>query len=665
MPRAYAKKSDYWERRKTPAILPTLITPPTHPELGEDQMGFDNSPHFTALAALGGGNAAPAADSYKDNWAPTIQETYRYRNIRGGIMPYMQGQGGYYSVGDAISLATLSYFNVSIVRNTLNLLQDFSISPLHIKTSNKTVKSFFTKWFETIGLNNFMAQFFLEYYRSGNVFIYKFNGRIDDDKFAAMKTAFSGAKSPQLPIRYIILNPMQVYLQVGPAFNYTYSKMLSTYELQRLRDPQTPEDIQVLKSFPPEIQKQIKTYAAQPYVYVPLDTERLYYCFYRKQDYEPLAIPMIFPVLNDIEYKLELKKMDMSLARQMEQAFLLVTNGGPKTKEDAGTDPRVLANLNRIFQNQTIGRVLVADYSTKATWTNPDLKDLLGSDKYAQVDKDIHEGLQYMFFGNEKFANSTVKARIFAESLREGRRILLDNFLRPEVKKVCEALGFKNVPTLEFEDIDLSDQAAMQRLIVQMAQLGLLDDQQTFTALKTGVFPDKDDAAEAQKEYAANREKGYYLPLIGASMQDPAPGGGGGGGGMGRPPGKGPAMPNRKPGKIGVSKSHLSQTQIVQNVKAMEELQANVEKALCKKHKLKVLSEAQAKVAYVTAKSIAVNEKPDQWKEAIGTYITEFKEIPAEVGAELDEIGIKYDVDPWLAIVLWRSQIEEPAQSGV
>ncbi len=303
--RSYNKQSSYWTERKAASAAPAMPKQPPVHDLST--AAFDSSPHFTAVAACGGGNRT----GYMTNWAPTISENNRYANIMGGVMPFGV-QGGYYNVSSAINLAVLAYFNVALVRNCVSLLQDFSVSDLHLKCPNKTVKAFFTKWFEMINLPSFMSQFFLEYYRSGNVFIYAFNGNIDQDKFNKLKTVFAAAKSPKIPIRFTLLNPMQVYLQVGPGQNNAFSKMLSTFELERLRDPKTPEDREVLKSFPPDIQKQIKTNASQPYIFAPLDTSRLYYAFYRKQPYEPLAVPMIFPVLSDIDFKMEMKKVGCS-----------------------------------------------------------------------------------------------------------------------------------------------------------------------------------------------------------------------------------------------------------------------------------------------------------------------------------------------------------------
>lgn len=646
MARQYNKRSDYWKNRQLASIKPEIKEITAKPI--DLTPTFDNNEHYSALAACG--NGSDTGNSYRNGVSPVIQDTARYKNIREGLIPFLNNTGGYYSVAEAIALVYKAYFNVPAVRNTINLLQDFSVSPLHIKTENETVKKFFQAWFDAIGLNNFMAQFFLEYYRSGNVFMYKFNGKIPDNKFNVLKEAF-GAKQQELPVRYIILDPQQVYLQIGPNYSYNYVRMLSTYEIARLRDPKTPEDKATFKDLPPEIQRQIKQYSNYEYLYVPIDVKRLYYAFYRKQDYEPLAIPMAFPVLNDIEAKLELKKMDMSLARTIEQVILLVTTGDRADQYNAGVNPKNLQALQNIFKNQTLGRVLVADYSTEAKFIMPDIKDLLGPQKYAQVDADIKEGLQYMFFGQEKYANATIKAKIFVESLREGRRVFLDNFLRPEAKKICEAMNFKNLPVFEFEDIDVEDKSAIQRLYVQMAQLGLLTNDELNTALETGVLPDKLSSENDQQQYKKFRDKGLYTPLAPAQQ-----------GVEGRPAGSGKSMPNKKVGKIGSAKASFSMDKIIDNIADMNELQGNVEKALKKKYKLRKLSDIQRDVGLVMTKSIIVNEDKENWENSIEAYIKSPKDIPQEVYSRLDEIKEEYSdtentIDDWTAIMLYKSEI--------
>jgi hypothetical protein len=691
MPRPYQKKSPYWDkpRKAAPAAVsgPSMSAVPAAaivqaPHM-EAEAVFDGQPHYSARAACGGGNVG--STSYRDSASPSVSYD-NFPNIRSGVVPWNMQAGGYYGASEAITLTYQCYFQYALLRNTIDLLADFSVSRIHVKTPNKRVKAFFETWFDAIGLNQFMASFFLEYYRSGNVFIYKFNGEISEDGLNMLKQSFSRAgevlaakKSPRIPVRYIILNPMQIYLQQGPTVPYGYVRMLSTYELQRLRNPQTEEDKQVLESFPAPIREQIKQGGTYQYIYAPLDSKRLYYVFYRKQDYEPLAIPMAYPVLNDIEFKLELRRMDMALAATMERVILLVTTGRPADQYNQVPPKSNIANLQNIFANQTIGRVLVADYTTKLEWAVPDLKELLGKDKYEQVDKDIKEGLGYAFLGEEKFANASIKVKVFIEGLKEGRRAFMETFLMPEVKKICEQMGFRHVPELEFEQIQIQDEAVMNRLYVQLGQLGLLTDEEVNTAIKTGMLPTKEESILHQEAYKVEREKGLYTPLA------PAPGGGA----QGRPDGTGGTPAPRKVATpIGQSKASVEDaasdtlrngkyrfgmTKIAENLVAMNALRANVEFALAKRLKLKALGDEERGVAASIAQSIVFNEPAGDdhkgWFKAVTAYVKPdgVKELPAEVAAELVDIRATFDcpeapVDSWMAAVLARSKVEMNAQ---
>lgn len=683
MPRQYNKTSDYWTRIKPRQPKPSPVSAhldippgtsanavmearnvfdaslaaraasapvpsaPIHLPASQPLEVFaaDWAGHKEAIAACGG---VGTGTSTRDQWAGSIVLNNLYPNISAGIMPF-SAEGGYYTMSIPINLATLAYFNIPLVRNTINLLQDFSISPLHIKSSNKTVKSFFTRWFEAVQLNDFMSQWFLEYYRSGNIFIYAFNGRIAEDKFAKMKTAFAEAKSPEMPIRYTILDPKQIYLQVGPSWNQTYVRMLSTYEIQRLRNPQTPEDKQMLRDFPPDIQKQIKNYASTPWVYTPLDTSRFYYNFYRKQPYEPLAVPMIWPLINRLEYKLMLEKMDMSLVQTMEQVFLLVTAGQlpDNTKGVPATNPKALERLQQMFQTQTIGRVLVGDHTTQAKWVIPDLKELLGKGKYEQVDKDIRDGLGYAFFGEDKFANAAIKAKLFIENLREGRRMFLDNFLRPEIKKICQNLGFKNVPVVEFEEVDVQDQSAIQRIYLQMAQLGLLTDTELNDALKTGLLPDKESSLINQEAYKKERAKDLYKPLMGVKDDQ-----------QGRPSGGGGADPkSKKTSPIGTRAYAIDPKKLADTVVAMTGLEDTL-KNVFKQNGAKKLNKAQETFISAAVKAIAVNEPRDKWTEVAASYVQEPKGMPSEITTKIADIATEFGVDAWQAVAILNSLVE-------
>ena len=244
-----------------------------------------------------------------------------------------------------------------------------------------------------------------------------------------------------------------------------------------------------------------------------LEPERLRYSFYKKQDYEPFAIPFGFSVLDDITWKMELKKVDQAITRTIENVILLVTMGN--TPDKGGVNPNNLKAMQQLFQNESIGRALIADYTTKAEFIIPDLNKVLGPTKYQIVNEDIKEGLQNIIVGSEKFSNTQVKAEIFLERLKESRNAFLNDFLQPQIKEVCRNMGLKSYPTAKFEEIDIKDEVQFHRVITRLLEIGILTPEQGIKSMQTGLYPNPKDLSGSQEGYVEEREKGYYNPLVG------------------------------------------------------------------------------------------------------------------------------------------------------
>ena len=86
-------------------------------------------------------------------------------------------------------------------------------------------------------------------------------------------------------------------------------------------------------------------------VIIPLDVNKIIAVFYKKQDYEPFAIPFGFPVLDDVNWKMELKKVDQAITRTIENVILLVTMGN--TPDKGGINPNNLRAMQTLFQNES------------------------------------------------------------------------------------------------------------------------------------------------------------------------------------------------------------------------------------------------------------------------------------------------------------------------
>jgi hypothetical protein len=397
------------------------------------------------------------------------------------------------------------------------MMADFANSTMYLEGGNAKSRAFINAWLKKIKIWNLKDQFFREFYRSGNVFLYTIEGKINVEDFSKVRNLGLSLKTNKLPVRYILLNPFDIVAKRATSFDMgLYAKVLSEYEAERLKNPKTDEDAELYEALDPEIQRKIKNDSwSMSGLRVDLDPKKLRYAFYKKQDYEPFAIPFGFPVLDDIEFKMEMKKIDQSICRTIENVVLMITMG--TTPDKGGVNPRNIRAMQSLFQNQSVGRILVSDYTTKAEFIIPDINKVIGPQKYEVVNQDIKEGLQNIILNQEKFASTEVKAQMFLQRLKESRDSFLNTFLQPEIKQLCKNYGFKNAPTAKFETIDLQDQTQVQRVITRMMELGVLPPSEGIKVIETGVFPSAKELDEAQEKFLEDRQKGYYNPLVGGS----------------------------------------------------------------------------------------------------------------------------------------------------
>ena len=459
------------------------------------------------------------------NKSAVVKRTDRFKNIDDGLVPYSYYSTPYSTgagnsdidIRDAVTLYQKAYYNFAQFRNVIDLMTELSIGTLYLEGENKKSKKFFEEFFEKMDLFSLQDRFYREYFRSGNIFLYRFEGKLADGDLKKVANAYGANLSllteGRLPTRYVFLNPADIRM-TGTASFYKarYSKVLSPYEIQRIKNPLTEEDHTIRESLDKETLKKIDSGNSKK-VSFPLDSDRLVSVFYKKQDYEPFAVPMGFPVLADLSFKDELKKMDMAIARTMQQAILLVTMGTDPDK--GGVNQKNLMSMQKLFENQSVGRVLIADYTTKAEFVIPQIGQLLDSKKYEVIDRDINIGLNNIFIGGEKFANQTAKVEVFISRLAQGRRAFVNHFLLPEIKRISKSLGFRSFPTPYFEDFELKTSSETLRVYTRLMELGILTPEEGIKALETNRLPNKEESLEAQEEYKEFRDKGYYEPIAG------------------------------------------------------------------------------------------------------------------------------------------------------
>jgi len=593
-----------------------------------------------------------ASTNSRRNVAGNIERTDRFTNIEKGLIPFKHSNYitnlSTLDVKDAVVLCQKAYYNVAIFRNTIDLMTEFSSNKIYLTGGSQKAREFFEAYFRKINLASFQDQFFREYYRSGNVFVYKFDGDVNEEQLVKITQTFGLNKfnislsNLKLPVRYTILNPADVY--AGGSINFNskrFYKILSDYELERLRTPKTEEDQEVLNSLDEETRERIKN-KSNGTIFINLDPDKLTAVFYKKQDYEPLAVPMGFPVLDDINWKLEMKKMDMAVTRTTQQAILLITMGAEPDK--GGINQKNLESMQKLFENQSVGRVLIADYTTKGEFIIPDIAAIIGPQKYEVVDRDIQIGLNNILIGNEKFANQSIKVQVFVERLKQAREHFINEFLSPEIRRISKDLGFKNFPTPHFEDIDLKDDVQYARIYNRLVELGILTAEEGLKALDTGRLPTPEESQIAQEKYKELKDKGLYQPLIGGPKLEP-----------GRPVGSSGSPQTTKNVKpIGTSKAY-SILKIKDNILAVQDLEEEVKSAIRTKNNVKKLNNIQKEQAEKLTGLIIANEKPENWKNEILNYIDRPVDKNLNQVREIEEICGEHQINYYLGSILYHS----------
>ena len=647
MSRKYTKRSEYWEKfNKKEFPIENLLLP--QEEIFKPELIGD--PIFSSEASRL--DSPTSRTGTRTNAAATLGLSDKFNNIKKGILPFNYDKDSA-DTREAVELCQKAYFNISSFKSTIDLLSEFADSELYLEGGSEKSKKFIEAWFKRIRMHDIKQQYFREYYRSGNVFFYRVDGKIPLKNSQKMLEAYGTSSRKKIPIRYLLINPTDVATKGSISFSgYEYFKVLTPFEISRLQKPETEHELEMLDSLPEDIKESIKsgknTYAMAK-VQIKLDPQLLHVVFAKKQDYEPLAIPLGYPVLEDINRKIELKNIDQAISRSIENVVLLVTMGNEPDK--GGVNHRNLAAMQQIFKNQSVGRILVSDYTTKADFIIPDIRKVVGPEKYEVINKDIEQGLQNILIGDSKYSDTQVKMRVFFQRLEDSRRAFLNDFINPEIRRICKSAGLRSWPEAKFSKTDTMDDGNLSKLATRLMELGVLTPEQGMKVVHTGVFPEASEMQQAQDKFKGEREKGHYMPLVNtinlyseeqeedSSAPDQptavAPSGG-------RP--------------IGVSNSSYSKKNIVEATRRINELELLAFREFASKFGLKRMSKQKKEMVAQVCESIVIAKDEADWEETLSEIVKDLDKLTSlAVNEKVLELGCQHQLDDLASAILYHS----------
>jgi hypothetical protein len=370
-----------------------------------------------------------------------------------------------------------AYNRVGIVKNIIDLMGDFGSQGINIVHENKSVEEFYQQWFKRVDGKERTERFLNNLDRTGNVVIYKSSASITPEIARYIKSMAADVKVDMpiyekgtIPWKYNFLT-LTVDMKDGKVNMFVGRKR---YQLQvgqfidNFKDGTIPLHIQ--DTLPDNIKKQIMSGSRQ----IELDPEKLSVFFYKKDDWQMWANPMVYSILDDIIMLQKMRLADMSALDGAISNIRLWTMGS--FEYQIFPTKTAINKLRNILASNVGGGTmeLVWGPELKYTESNSQVYKFLGSEKYQAVLNSIYAGLGVpptltgMAGNGGGFTNNFVSLKTLTERLQYGRD-QVTKFWEGEAEIVRKAMGFRKSPYITFDQMSLSDESSEKALLIQLA----------------------------------------------------------------------------------------------------------------------------------------------------------------------------------------------------
>lgn len=381
-----------------------------------------------------------------------------------------------------IKMCMNAYDKVGIIKNVIDLMGNFASQGITLHHTNKKIEAFYRRWWEKVNGAERSERFLNMLYRCGNVIIYRRNGKITKkiERMMTKAAAEIEVQEPEIikkeiPFRYDFLNPLSLVPKgTFPGFNSIpiYRLNISPNLKKAVVDNNSKE---MLEFVPDQIKKAVKEGKA----YIDLDPEKILAFFYKKDDWQVWAKPMIHAILDDIVMLEKMKLADMSALDGAISNIRLWKLGDLEHK--------ILPTKSSIDRLRDILASNVGGGTMDLVWgpeisfqeSNTQIYKFLGSEKYQPVLSSIYGGLGIpatltgVIGQSGGFTNNFISLKTLIEQLEYGRD-LLKKFWTEEIRRVQQAMGFPEPAVLHFDFMILSDETAERNLLIQLADRDII-----------------------------------------------------------------------------------------------------------------------------------------------------------------------------------------------
>lgn len=384
----------------------------------------------------------------------------------------------------------LAYDKVGIIRNIIDLMSDFGSQGMQIYHPNPAVEKFYRKWFAQVGGYDRTERFLNYLYRCGNVVVRRRNAKLSREREREivraaeeelMEISLPTASRRQIPWRYDFLNPLAVEVAdtgVGVLGDPEYVLNLSKYTYNSILKVQQSNK-GLYSTLPDDIKKRLNNGEQK----IPLNPESTLFYYYKKDDWQFWANPMIYSILDDIKMLEKMKLADLAALDGAISNIRLWTVGDLEHK--IIPTRAAIDKLRDILASNVGGGTmdLVWGPELKFTESQSQVYRFLGKEKYDPVLTSIYAGLGIpptltgVSTGQGgSFSNNYISLKTLIERLEYGREIVL-RFWKQELELVRKAMGFRLPAQIHFDSVILSDETTERKLLIDLADRDIISNE--------------------------------------------------------------------------------------------------------------------------------------------------------------------------------------------
>lgn len=382
----------------------------------------------------------------------------------------------------------MAYDKVGIVRNVIDLMSDFGAQGMQLYHPNPAVEKFYRKWFHQIGGYDRTERFLNYLYRCGNVIVRRRNAKLSREnerdivraaKEEMVEIDFPSANRREIPWQYDFLNPLAVdVIENGtgalgqPQFVLNISKYTQSSILQVQKN-----NTAIYNSLPNDIKKRLNTGDTK----IPLDPASTMFYFYKKDDWQFWANPMIYAILDDIKMLEKMKLADLAALDGAISNVRLWTLGDLEHK--IIPTKTAISKLRDILASNVGGGTMDMVWGPELRFTESQSQvyKFLGKEKYDPVLTSIYAGLGIPptltgVSTSGGYSNNYISLKTLIERLEYGREIVT-KFWKQELEIVRKAMGFRLPAEIHFDAVILSDETTERKLLIDLADRDIISNE--------------------------------------------------------------------------------------------------------------------------------------------------------------------------------------------